>query len=185
MKRIIFYSILIFVFSIGTGYYYASLWKKENISVVEENTIFPQNIVRETVSTEDTLSYNASFALKKYYNDCGHFEINYSELPSELVNLTEDEIERIYSNWEVEEFNRDEVVLAQSIDTMCNEHYVLKLGDENIEIYHIIKDPEDIELYKTTSISKEYLTNADIVNLEEGIYVYGIGNLNSALEDFE
>ena len=186
MKRIIFYSILIFVFSIGIGYYYSILWKKENISKIQnENSIFYQNEITETASTEETVSYNAKFAMKKYYNECGHSEIVYSELPTELINLTENEVENLYSNWYVEKFGNDEIILAQNIDSMCDEHYVLKLGDENLEIYHIKENPDEMELIKSTNISKEYLTNADIVNLEEGIYVYGLGNLNSALEDFE
>ena len=162
------------------------MWKEQNISSIEqENTIYNQNTITETVSTEETISYNAEFALKKYYNRCGHSKTNYSELPKELVNLTQNELEDLYSNWDVEEFSKDEVILSQNIDTMCDEHYVLKLGQENVEVYHIIDKPEDIELFKTTNISKEYLTNSDITNLEEGIYVYGIGNLNSALEDYE
>ncbi len=187
MKRIILYSILIFVFSIGIGYYYSSLWKKENISIIkEENSIVGQNMITEsTVSTEETVSYNASFALKKYYSGCGHYEINYAQLPVELVNLTEKEVENLYSDWEIEKFSKDEIILSQNIDKMCNDHYVLKLGEDNIEVYHVNSQIDDYELFKSTNISKEYLTNQDITNLENGIYVYGIGNLNSALEDFE
>lgn len=186
MKRIVFYSILIFIFSIGIGYYYSNLWKKENISVIEnENTIVSQNNITETVATEEKVSYDASFALKKYYNQCGHSEINYSELPQEIVNLSKDEIEDLYSAWKVEKFSKDEVILSQNVDSMCNQHYLLTLGDENIEVYHILKDIKNLELYEKTNISKEYLTSEDIVNLKEGIYVYGFGNLNSALEDFE
>ena len=39
MKRIIVYSIIIFVFSVGIGYYYSKLWKAENISKTEENNV--------------------------------------------------------------------------------------------------------------------------------------------------
>lgn len=186
MRKILLYSILIFIFSIGIGYYYSSLWKKENISTIEEeNTLYNQNIViTETASTEEKVSYNANFALKKYYNECGHFKFYYVELPEELINLTKSEVEELYPDWRVEEFSSEEIVLAQNIDSMCDEHYVLKLGEENIEIYSV-KEADDLELLKTTNISKEYLTSTDINNLEEGIYVYGSGNLNSALEDFE
>ena len=60
----------------------------------------------------------------------------------------------------------------------------MKLDDENVKVYHIESD-EHLKLYKSTDISKEYLTSDDINNLEDGIYVYGIANLNSAIEDFE
>ena len=71
--------------------------------------------------------------MKKYYNECGHSEIVYSELPTELINLTENEVENLYSNWYVEKFGNDEIILAQNIDSKSDEHYVLKLGDENLE----------------------------------------------------
>ena len=67
---------------------------------------------------------------------------------------------------------------------MCEEHYVLRLGKENVEIYRM-EGFNDLYLLKTTDITREYLTKTDIVNLEEGIFIYGNGNLNSALEDFE
>ncbi len=186
MRKVFFCGILLFtfVFSIGIGYYYSSLWKKENISVMEENNTINRNIVTETVSSEEIVSYNASFALKKYYDKCGHSKINYSELPKELINLTEKELEDLYSTWRVEEFSKDNVVLAQNIDSICDEHYVLKLIEDNVEIYSV-KNADDLELFKTTNISKQYLTTTDIEQLEKGIYVYGNGNLNSALEDFE
>ena len=142
------------------------------------------NTATETASVEEKVSYNASFALKKYYNECGHFKFNYSELPPEAINLSKTELQDLYPEWTVEEFSSNNIVLAQNLDNICDEHYVLKLDDENVEVYHIESD-EHLKLYKSTDISKEYLTSDDINNLEDGIYVYGIANLNSAIEDFE
>ncbi len=184
MRKILFYSVLIFVFSIGIGYYYSSLWKKENISSIDESQTNILNTATETASVEEKVSYNASFALKKYYNECGHFKFNYSELPPEAINLSKTELQDLYPEWTVEEFSSNNIVLAQNLDNICDEHYVLKLDDENVEVYHIESD-EHLKLYKSTDISKEYLTSDDINNLEDGIYVYGIANLNSAIEDFE
>lgn len=188
MKRIIYYGILIFVFSIGIGYYYSGLLKKEKTEVSYENSLNMVNnksYITETSSdVEEKLSYNAKFGIKKNYSNCGHSKIQYSELPIELVNLKRDEVENLYPNLKIEVFDKDNLVLSQDISGFCDEHFALKLGNENIEIYHI-GNLGDFELMKTTNISKEYLTSTDINNLEEGICVYGIENLNSALEDFE
>lgn len=182
MKKIIL-SMFIFVFSIAIGYYYSSLWKKENVSIIEDNSVIEENMIQETSFEEEKLSYSAEFALKKYYDRCGHFNFSYAELPAELVNLTENEIEDLYDDWRVEEFSDNSVVLSQNIDDICDEHFVIKLGDENIEIFH--QKNNNLEFYKSTNISKEYLTSADISNLNEGICVFGSGNLNSVIEDFE
>lgn len=183
MKRIIVYSIIIFVFSVGIGYYYSKLWKAENISKTEENNIQNETVLETRASLEEKVSFDATLGLKKYYNECGHFQFNYVELPAEFINLTQNEIEEIYSDWRIEEFDSKNIVLAQNIDRMCDDHYVLRLGN-NIEIYQM-KEVDDFKLMKETNISREYLTKEDIQSLEEGIFVFGIGNLNSALEDFE
>ena len=183
MKRVIIYGFLIFVVSIGIGYYYSSLWKKDNPYLFSKNES-KNEIIKETVWNEEKLSYNANFGLKKNYKECGHSKFQYSELPKELINLRENEIENLYSNWRVDSFSSKNLVLSQDVEGYCDEHYLLKLGDDNIEIFRLI-DKNRIKFYKDTNISKEYLTSTDINELEEGIYVYGNKNLNSVIEDYE
>lgn len=184
MKKIIIYGLIIFVFSFGVGYYYSKLWKKENIVKLEETKVLNETVVETTAPIEEKVSFDASFTLKKYYNECGHIHVNHAELPSEFINLTQKEIEENYKEWKVEEFDSKKITLAQSIDRMCDDHFVLKLGNENIEIYQM-KEFDDFQLIRETNISREYLTNDDLKKLEEGIFVFGVSNLNSALEDFE
>ena len=50
MKRIILYSIIIFIFSVGIGYYYSKLWKSEDMSNAEENKIENEGVL-ETKAT--------------------------------------------------------------------------------------------------------------------------------------
>ena len=183
MKRIIFYGFLIFVFSIGIGYYYSSLWKSQNPNFLAKNEM-KNEIIEKTSWNEEKLSYNASFGLKKNYKECGHSEFQYSELPKEFINMTKDDISKLYSNWNVEEFSSKNLVLSQDIEGYCDEHYVLKIGDDNIEVYKLM-GKNKTKFYKDKNISKEYLTSEDLNNLREGIFVYGIKNLNSVIEDFE
>ena len=184
MKKIIVYSIIIFIFSTGIGYYYSKLWKENNTSKEEGESYQIENVLETTAIVDEKLSYDANLILKKYYNECGHCKLNAVELPKEFINLTQKEIESNYPEWKVEEFNSKNIVIAQNIDKICEDHYVLKLGEENIEIYKML-EAEDLKLLTETNISKEYLTDSDIKELEEGIFVLGISNLNSALEDFE
>lgn len=183
MRKIIIYGIIIFAFSIGIGFYYANLWKMNKTNTSYEQKSVAENVV-ETLYADEKVSYNASFAIKKYYEGCGHFKFNYAELPKEIINLSKDELRKLYSDWNIEKFSSNEIVLSKDIDTMCDEHFVLKLGKDNIEIYKSLENGKQ-KLYKSTNISRDYLTNVDIEKLEEGIYVYGISNLNSAIEDFE
>ncbi len=184
MKRIVYYSILIFIFSCLTGFLYARIWKSNNEEISKETNIISQNLIAETSSNEEKVSFNSSFALKKYYDICGHEEINYAELPTELVNLTKKEIEELYSEWEVEEFSSNSIMLSQENNSICNGHYVLKLDDDTVDVYHINSNGEE-ELYQVTGIYMDYLTSEDIANLKDGIYIYGKENISSVIEDFE
>lgn len=208
MKKIVFYGILIFIFSIGVGFVFSKLWVNQklsdaNLKVVgdelhflnesnkniveakdrdEENLI--SNEVLQASAIEEKILPTAEFAMKKVYNECGHFKFEYAELPQELVNLTEEELEAYYKDWEIEEFSPSKIILTKEINSLCDEHFIIKLGEKYIQVFHLEPDG-NLVVYETTDISREYLPEEDIKKLEEGIYVFGEGKLNSVLEDFE
>lgn len=208
MKKIVFYGILIFIFSIGIGFVFSKLWVNQklsdaNLKVVgdelhflnesnkniveakdrdEENLI--SNEVLQASAIEEKILPTAEFAMKKVYNECGHFKFEYAELPQELVNLTEEELEAYYKDWEIEEFSPSKIILTKEINSLCDEHFIIKLGEKYVQVFHLEPDG-NLVVYETTDISREYLPEEDIKKLEEGIYVFGEGKLNSVLEDFE
>lgn len=65
-----------------------------------------------------------------------------------------------------------------------NRHYILRAKDDFVNVYYINEKEEEI-LYKVTDISTKYLGEEDIKELEVGIDVYGVQELNKLLEDFE
>ena len=208
MKKIVFYGILIFIFSIGVGFVFSKLWVNQklsdaNLKVVgdelhflnesnkniveakdrdEENLI--SNEVLQASAIEEKILPTAEFAMKKVYNECGHFKFEYAELPQELINLTEEELEAYYKDWETEEFSPSKIILTKEINSLCDEHFIIKLGEKYVQVFHLEPDG-NLVVYETTDISREYLPEEDIKKLEEGIYVFGKGKLNSVLEDFE
>lgn len=142
---------------------------------------------RTTVTTaveEEKVSPNTDFALKKYYDECNHFDYEEVELPIELVNLTRQEVEDYYDDWEIAEFSKDKLVLGKEINGYCNQHFLIRLDDDVVKVYRFGTLGE-LEEYENTEIARDYLPEEDIENLEEGITVYGEGKLSSVLEDFE
>ena len=182
MRKLFYYSMLIFIFSIIIGFYYSIQWKNNHLGIVKEETI--NNNVKETYSEEEKLNFDAEFALKKYYKECGHYSLLYSQIPVEFINMSREDIEKNYPNWNIEEFNRDKLILSQNIEGFCDEHYVIMSDNNIIEVYKQ-KEKDNMELYKETGISLEYLSKEDIERLKNGIYIYGNEKLNSTLEDFE
>lgn len=151
-----------------------------------ENVIgdYEQLKILEASSEEEKVTPNTQFAVKEYYDECGHFNFEYEKLPEELVNLSRQEVEDYYDDYEVEEFSSSNLVIAKEINGICNEHFYIKLGSENVEIMKLNSDGS-FSAYQVTDISRKYLPTDDISKLEEGIYVYGSGKIDSVLEDYE
>ena len=70
-------------------------------------------------------------------------------------------------------------------DGLCSEHYIITVDENNMIIIYNLKSNYDKEVYETTEISAEYLSSEDQKELEDGIYVYGLTELNSILESYE
>ena len=150
----------------------------------EEYEISQNNIVEPTNSTEEKISANAMLILKKYYKQCEHTINEYVEIPVELVNMTEKEVQAEYPEWELIGFTSNEVILYKEFDERCKEHFILKIENGKIVVYKILETGE-LELYAKTEIGTEYLTETDLINMQNGLEIYGKEQLNKILEDFE
>lgn len=139
----------------------------------------------KTVSTtEEKVSANAILILKKYYQKCEHTINEYVELPEELVNMTKEEVQAQYPDWEVIGFETGKVTLYKEFDDVCGEHFKLRVEDGKVVVYIVNKDGTET-LYEKTNISSEYLTETDLINMQDGLEIYGKEELNQIIEDFE
>ena len=178
---------------------YILFFNKEEISneITEDNTYISKIIEDEcteeyiktrnatTVSaTEEKLASNAILILKKYYRKCEHTINEYVELPQELVNMTEEEVQEQYSDWEVIGFEKGKLTLYKEFDDVCQEHFKLRLENGNVVVYIVNNDGTE-SLYEKTGISSEYLTETDLINMQDGLEIYGKEELNQIIEDFE
>lgn len=136
------------------------------------------------VSKEEKLSANAILILKKYYKKCEHTINEYVELPQELVNMTEKETQAEYPDWEVIGFEAGKLILYKEFEDVCGEHFKLKVEDGKVVIYIVNNDGTE-SIYEKTNISSEYLTETDLINMQDGLEIYGKEELNQIIEDFE
>lgn len=135
-------------------------------------------------STEEKVAANAILVLKKYYKKCDHTINEYVELPQELVNLTKEQVQEKYADWEVIGFEKGKITLYKEFDDVCGEHFKLKVEDGKVVVYKENNDGSET-LYEKTNISSEYLTEADLLNMQDGLEIYGKEELNQVIEDFE
>lgn len=135
-------------------------------------------------SSEEKVGANAILILKKYYTKCEHTINEYVELPQELVNMTKKEVQAQYPEWEVIGFEPSKVSLYKEFEDECGEHFKLKVEDGKVVVYIVNKDGTE-SLYEKTNISSEYLTETDLINMQDGLEIYGKEELNKIIEDFE
>ena len=138
-----------------------------------------------TVSTsEEKVSANSQLILKKYYTKCEHTLNEYVEMTEELVNMTEEEVINQYPDWEVIGFEPNKVTLYKEFDDVCGEHFKLRVEDGKVVIYLVNQDGTE-SIYEKTEISSEYLTETDLINMQDGLEIFGKEELNKIIEDFE
>ena len=201
MKKIYIISIIIISIFIISVVFTINLTKSKNENNKQEeikNTQISEIIEDEcteeyiqekeltpVVSEPEKISINAQLILKKYFSQCDHTINEYTEMPEECINMTKEELQEQYPDWEVIGFEPNKVTLYKEFDDTCGEHFKLKIEDGKINIYLINKDGTE-SLYEKTNISSEYLTETDLINInEEGLEIYEKEELNKTIEDFE
>ena len=138
----------------------------------------------EVSSSEEKISPNCSLTLKRYYKKCQHTIIEYTEIPRNLVNKTQEDLIKEYSGWEIKKYSSNEIIMYKEIDGECGEHFVLRNDNGKITIYRINENSEEV-VYEKTEISVDYLTETDKVEIQNGIRVNGKEELNQLVENFE
>lgn len=137
-----------------------------------------------TSSAEEKVSPNANLLIRKHYKQCDHTVIAYAEIPAEMVNKTQEEVESKYPQFVLVGFSPYEVIVEKEVEGICNEHYMVKEKDGMIAIYIVDENGKET-LKEETNITTEYLPEEDLKKIKEGIKIYGQEGLNSLIEDFE
>ena len=142
-----------------------------------------ENTVKANTQEEKT-SPNCSLTIKTYYPKCGHTKSEYTNLPQDFVNLSKEEIQEKYQDYEIQDFATNAIVIYQEKQGDCGEHYRVKDKNGTVTIYQVLEDGTEQEM-ETTGITTEYLPDTDKINMKNGIQVNGKQELNQLIEDFE
>ena len=152
--------------------------KLENVNTVQLREI-------QTSALEEKISVNTIITKITYYKDCNHQIENKTKDISKYVNMTKEKFQKEFPDWEIKEFNKDNVVLYKEEEDFCNEHFLVKNEDGFVTIYTIDNQERILELLNKTEIATNYLTKVDQDNLNKGMIIYTKENLNKLIEDFE
>lgn len=135
-------------------------------------------------SAEQKLSPNAELVIQKHYTGCGHTVNEYTQVLPEMVNKNQEEIENEYKDFNIQSFASQQLIIEKEETGYCGEHYILRDDEGMITVYAVDENNKE-KLYERTSIPTQYLTQTDLINLKNGVRIYGREKLNSMLEDYE
>lgn len=189
LKRLVIFlmMLLIFLASIGIGYFYLNTRDDQKNTTQSEGSIAENNIENEIVSTEnkeEKISPNAKITITTFYKKCGHEIIEEKDVSKDIVNLTKKELDKIYEDYEVENFSELQISLYKEENGFCDEHYYIGKNNGTICIYKLNSDGEE-ELYESTNILIEYLPEEEKKEIEAKKEIIGKEELYSILENFE
>lgn len=192
----VFLTIIVFAIGMSIGMYYGEKTKVvEKVEEIKQRDSIQDVVIKnvqdekikaqtsEVASQKEKVSPYAKMTIEKKFSKCGHTTSSVVDVPKELVNLTAEEIEKRYSGWKVKDFSSDGFTLFRIIEANCDDHYVIKETDGYLAVYADITDNIS-NLVEKTDILVDTLREEDKIDLEEGIRIYGKGELSSLIEDF-
>ena len=152
------------------NFFYSSNENNLGDSAQVENVVVVNNtkgktrdtVIMQTASLDEKILPTTKLCLEKKYEDCKHTINSEVELPTEMINLTQEELAKKYPDWTVKNFSEDEVVLYKLADGLCDEHFLIEDEDGVVMVYRLDEDYNKI-LYEKTDIYTEYLPTQDIL----------------------
>jgi hypothetical protein len=142
------------------------------------------DIIIKTSSGEEKTTPNTLIIFESYYSKCGHSKIRSEKIANEYVNKTKEEMQKIYSDWEIKSFSSDRIELYKNENSLCGNHYIVKEENGYVTVYNINKDGQEV-LSDKTDISTKYLPKDDNDLLKNGIKANSTSQLEQILADFE
>ena len=157
---------------------------KETNNLIEHVNVISNEEI-PTNSHEEKISINTTIKEIIYYNDCNHkIERKITDI-NNYINMTKEKFQKAFPDWEIKEFNTNNVVLYKEENDFCNEHFLVKDEEGYVKIYTIDNDNNILELLDKTNIATKYLAKPDQDNLKKGMIIYTQENLNKLIEDYE
>lgn len=150
--------------------------QKQEEKKVEESIV-------PVVATPKKISPYASLTIEKFFRNCGHTTLDTIDIPKELVNMTEEELQAKYEKWEILKFEERDLHLYREIEANCSSHFVVKEINGKVAVFSQLTD-KNMQYIEDTNIDFENLREEDKELIKEGVEIYGQEELSSFIEDF-
>ncbi|MDR1702625.1 MAG: BofC C-terminal domain-containing protein [Sporomusaceae bacterium] len=124
---------------------------------------------------------------KILYLKCWSEEVAELEPTPLLIGLNYNQLQKLYPDWQIENFDENEVALTSEIDSMCREHTnntFIGVKDGYVAVFHGVPGPNAI-LKEMTNISLDKVMLEDLKEISSGLKVNSKEELLITLEGMQ
>lgn len=184
-KLLLFFIGIIFVGMLGIILGYNIYDSKNN--VIEYDTSNTTNVLKEEKPVNNIKTAKITPSTKMTYEYL-YKKDNITEIvedvpPYFLIDLTREDLEKNFKDWQIKSFSEREVVMQKSIDAESTQHYIIGEYDGFIAVFYE-KDINYTNIKEITSISLDSLTKEEQEKVKNGIKITGKDELIKFLEAY-
>ncbi len=179
---------LVILFGFVFGYIYTtsrinnSQAVKDYVSHEDTNIVQNQILKSEDVINQNDIK-NAVLVKRTIYKVCGHNIDQKSMLPKEQQEFTLEQFKELYSEYNIEKFSPEEIIISKQLNLKCPNHFIVKEKDGKVAVLYQIP-VGGISVKEITNIDVSNLSITDQERLRLGIIINSNEKLAEILEDF-
>lgn len=188
---IIFICFLIFVgVSIGYSIYNKSEPSKQQLVENESTEITTLDLIENIKETEvnniniPKITPSTKMVYKYFYKLDNTTEVIEDVPPYFLIDLTRQDLEKEFKNWQIESFSASEVVMKTVIEGESIQHYIIGDYDGFVAVFYE-KEINGNNLKEITNIPLESLSIEEQEEIKKGIKISGKEELIKFLQNYE
>ncbi len=188
---IIFICFLIFVgVSIGYSIYNKSEPSKQQLVENESTEITTLDLIENIKETEvnniniPKITPSTKMVYKYFYKLDNTTEVIEDVPPYFLIDLTRQDLEKEFKNWQIESFSTSEVVMKTVIEGESIQHYIIGDYDGFVAVFYE-KEINGNNLKEITNIPLESLSIEEQEEIKKGIKISGKEELIKFLQNYE
>ncbi|CQR73998.1 hypothetical protein SOV_21170 [Sporomusa ovata DSM 2662] len=133
------------------------------------------------------ISADTDLVQKITYTKCKDQEVFRTKPPDNLVGLTFNQVQQIYSGWTIEKFDTKEVEMTLTVDSFCREHsnnMFIGIKNDYVTVFYGVPGPKAI-VKEVTKIPVSSLMPQDVQELQQGLIVQSKEELLRTLEGMQ
>ena len=187
---LIFFIIIVFVSIISIGIGYSMYNTNENeVQNIEYNQDINSDFFEAQQKPVDNITVakitpSTKMTYEYFYKSDQITETVEDVPPYFLIDLTRNDLEDNFKEWQVKSFSEKEVVLQKVIEGGSTQHYIIGEYDGYIAVFYE-KEINGTKLKELTDIPLESLTKEEQEQIKKGIKITGKEELMKFLESYD